>query len=136
MLYWRLASLQLNEFIIFIIPLAWNFSPGQDLVSVTLMNTSLNIILQDCMNPLCTCSLEIEYLSHFFLHCHYFTNIYSTLLSELQSADVNVTKFSDNELTQELFCLKPDWVLRRWFFYHKLKTNIKTELFKRYAACW
>ena len=38
---------------------------------------------QDCINPLCTCSLEIESLSHFFLHCHYFTNICSTFFSKL-----------------------------------------------------
>ena len=27
---------------------------------------------QDCMNPLCSCSLEIEDTSHYLLHCHYF----------------------------------------------------------------
>ena len=52
---------------------------------------------QDCINPLSTCSLEIESLSHFFLHCNYFTNIRSTLFSELQSVDANVVKFLDNE---------------------------------------
>ena len=52
--------------------------------------------LQDCINPLCTCSLDIESLSHFFLHCHYFTSIRSTLFSELQSADANIVKFLDN----------------------------------------
>ena len=25
---------------------------------------------QDCLNPLCSCSLEIEDTSHYFLHCH------------------------------------------------------------------
>ena len=30
---------------------------------------------QDCVNPLCSCSLDLESLSHFFLHCHHFTNI-------------------------------------------------------------
>ena len=54
---------------------------------------------QDCINPLGTCSLEIESVSHFFLHyCHYFTNIHPTLLSELQSVDANIAKFSDNEI--------------------------------------
>ena len=47
---------------------------------------------QNCVNPLNTCSLEIEYLSHFFLHCRYFTNIRSTLCSELQSVDANIAK--------------------------------------------
>ena len=27
---------------------------------------------QDCVKPLCSCSLEIESLFHFFLHCHQF----------------------------------------------------------------
>ena len=54
---------------------------------------------QDCVNPLCTCSLETESLSHF---CHYFTNICSTLFSELQSVDANIAKFSDNEIVELL----------------------------------
>ena len=58
--------------------------------------------LQDCINPLCTCSLDIESLSHFFLHCHYFTSIRSTLFSELQSADANIVKFSDNQIVDLL----------------------------------
>ena len=55
---------------------------------------------QDCINPLCICSLEIESLSHFFLQYHYFTNIRSTLFIELQLADVNIAKFSDNDTDQ------------------------------------
>ena len=53
------------------------------------------------------CSLEIESLSHFFLHCHYFTNIRSTLFSELQSVDVNIAKFSDNEIVDLLLYGSP-----------------------------
>ena len=34
---------------------------------------------KDCINSLRTCSLEIECLSHFFLHCHYFTNAFKPL---------------------------------------------------------
>ena len=29
---------------------------------------------QDCLNPLCSCSLEIEDTSHYLLHCHHFSN--------------------------------------------------------------
>ena len=58
--------------------------------------------VQDCINPLCTCSFEIESLSHFFLHCHYFTNIRSTLFNELHSVDANILKFSDNETVELL----------------------------------
>ena len=57
---------------------------------------------QDCVNPLCSCSLEIESLSHFFLYCHHFTNIRVTLLDDLQSGDANIPSFSDNELVDLL----------------------------------
>ena len=30
---------------------------------------------QDCVNSLCSCSLEIEFVSHFFRHCHHFINL-------------------------------------------------------------
>ena len=33
---------------------------------------------QDCVNPLCSCSLEIESLSDYFLHYRHFTNIRAT----------------------------------------------------------
>ena len=30
---------------------------------------------QNCISPLCNCSLEVESTAHFFLHCHYYHNI-------------------------------------------------------------
>ena len=53
---------------------------------------------QDCVNTLCSCSLKIESLSHFFLHCNHFTNIRANLLDDLQSVDINILSFSDNDL--------------------------------------
>ena len=53
---------------------------------------------KQCENPLCTCSLQIESPSHFFLHCHYFTDIRSTLLDDLKSMDVNILGFPDSEI--------------------------------------
>ena len=29
---------------------------------------------EDCINPLCSCFLEIEFITHFLLHCHNFIN--------------------------------------------------------------
>ena len=29
---------------------------------------------EDCMNPLCSCSLEIEDTSHYLMHCHHFNH--------------------------------------------------------------
>ena len=49
---------------------------------------------KNCVNPLCTCSLEIKSTSHFFLHCNHYNNIRSTLLNELKSLDGNTLKLS------------------------------------------
>ena len=54
---------------------------------------------KNCVNPLCTCSLEIESASHFFLHCDHYNNITSILLNELKSLDRNILKFPDTTLT-------------------------------------
>ena len=53
----------------------------------------------DCVNPFCTCSLEPESTSHFLLHCHHYNTIQSILFEDLNSVDMNLLKFSDNELT-------------------------------------
>ena len=53
---------------------------------------------QNCINPLCTCSLEVESTSHFFLHCLHYNDIRETLLNELKSVDENILKLSGNKL--------------------------------------
>ena len=53
----------------------------------------------DCVNPFCTCSLEPESTSHFFLHCHHYNTIRSILFKDLNSVDKKLFKLSDNELT-------------------------------------
>ena len=55
---------------------------------------------RNCFNALCTCSLEIESTSHFFLHCNHYNNIRSTLLNEFKSLDENILKLSDTTLTK------------------------------------
>ena len=52
---------------------------------------------KDCVNLLCSCILEVESVAHFFLDCHYFTDIRKTLFHELQSVDKNIFNQSDNE---------------------------------------
>ena len=68
---------------------------------------------QDCVNTLSSCSLEIEFLSHFFLHCHHFTNRRATLLDDLQSVDKNIPNFSDNELVDLLLYGSPNFNLNQ-----------------------
>ena len=57
---------------------------------------------QDYLNPLCSCSLEVESVSHFSLPCHYYSNIRSTLLNELQSVDINLFNQEDDIVVEVL----------------------------------
>ena len=55
-----------------------------------------------CVNPSCSCSLEVESVFHFFLHYHYFTDIRKPLFHELQLADENILNQYDNEIVKLL----------------------------------
>ena len=57
---------------------------------------------QNCINPLCTCSLEVELTSHFFLHYLHYHDNRETLLNEPKSVDENILKLSGNKLTNLL----------------------------------
>ena len=57
---------------------------------------------EGCINPICTCTLEFESTTHFFLHCHYYNNIHKTLLDDLKVINVNVLKLSETALTDLL----------------------------------
>ena len=52
--------------------------------------------------PLCTCTLEFESTTHFFLHYHYYNNIHKTLLDDLKVINVNILKLSETGLTDLL----------------------------------
>ena len=54
------------------------------------------------MNPLCTCTLEIESTTHFFLHCHFYNNIHEALLDDLNVININISNFSGTALTDLL----------------------------------
>ena len=57
---------------------------------------------ENCINPLCTCSLEVESTVHFFLHCHHYHNIRAKLLNSLEVIDTNLLKLSEEQLTKVL----------------------------------
>ena len=61
-----------------------------------------NYNFQNCINPLCSCSLEIESTSHFLLHCHYYTNIRVTLLSSITEIIGNTFNINDECLVSLL----------------------------------
>ena len=101
-IYWTPPSIK-------ILPIIWNCrvhnSVGLKLLTRLRLGLShlnqhkLNQNFQDCLNPLCSCSLEIESFSHFFLHCHYYSNIRSTL-NEIQSIDINLLNQEDDILVE------------------------------------
>ena len=55
---------------------------------------------ENCHNPLCTCSLEVESVTHFFLHCHHFNAIRITLNNSLKALDKDIPKLSHSSLTK------------------------------------
>ena len=58
---------------------------------------------QDCLNPLCSCSLEVETTNHYFLHCHYYNDIRKTLLDTVKEiTNICLSDFSDETLVNLL----------------------------------
>ena len=57
---------------------------------------------QNCINPLRTCSIEVESTVQFFLHCHHYHNIRVKLLNSLEVIDTNLLKLSEEQLTNFL----------------------------------
>ena len=51
------------------------------------------------MNPLCSCSLQIEYKSHYLLHCHHFSNHLIGLMNSVNPVMDNFESLSDNNKT-------------------------------------
>ena len=50
----------------------------------------------DCMNSLCSCSLEIEDTAHYLLHCHHFSQHRIDLMNSAKSVLENFESLSDN----------------------------------------
>ena len=55
---------------------------------------------KDCINPLCSCSLEVESTAHLFLHCHNFVKTKNTLLNKLNSISCDISNSSYRSLTK------------------------------------
>ena len=56
----------------------------------------------DCINPLCTCSLDIESTVHYFLHCNYYNSARISLLNDLNSVDRTLFNLSNLSLVNVL----------------------------------
>ena len=59
---------------------------------------------QDCLNPLCSCSLEIEDTSHYLLHCHHFSHHRVVLMNSVKSICNNFDSVSDKAKENLLLC--------------------------------
>ena len=60
---------------------------------------------QHCINPLCSCGMDIESTSHFFLHCPLFDYKRILLLSTLSKTDCKLIETNEFSLTETLlFC--------------------------------
>ena len=62
---------------------------------------------QDCLNPLCPGSLEVESTIHYFLHCQYYNDICKTLLERLPT--LSVSNLSDEYLVNFLMYGNPSY---------------------------
>ena len=51
---------------------------------------------QDCLNPLCSCSLETEDSSHYLLNCHHFSKHHAHLVNSVKSVCDNFDSMSGN----------------------------------------
>ena len=57
---------------------------------------------RDTLNPLCTCSLEPETLTHFLLHCPHYSIHRKTLLDSVFAIDESISNLSDANLVNIL----------------------------------
>ena len=53
---------------------------------------------QDTINPLCSCSLEPESITHYLLHCLFYNGQRKTLLDSLCDIDESISKLSETNL--------------------------------------
>ena len=53
---------------------------------------------QNCSNPLCSCGMDIESKSHFFLHCPLFDAKRITLLNTLNKIDCKLIETNESSL--------------------------------------
>ena len=57
---------------------------------------------QDTLNMFCSCSIEIESTSHYFLHCHFFGALWATLMKNLRNTDSDHPTLRAENLTNIL----------------------------------
>ena len=53
----------------------------------------------DTLTPICICSLDIETLNHFFLHCPRFTNERENLLFMIERITLDIFRKTNTNIT-------------------------------------
>ena len=51
---------------------------------------------KDTLNPFCSCGLDVDTSTHFFLYCPLFTNQRRTILSTVNNIDSSYDKYTDD----------------------------------------
>ena len=71
-------------------------------------------IFKDCSNPLCSCSLEVESVIHYFLHCHYYNIIRRTLLDTVNEIiNKNLSDLSEQTLVNLILYGNPSLTIEK-----------------------
>ena len=63
----------------------------------------------DTLNPLCPCNLEVESVTHFFLHCHFYINERLTLMNEIFNIDPDIHLLNDISISNLLLYGNPQY---------------------------
>ena len=62
---------------------------------------------KNCINPLCTCSLEVESTKHFFPHCHYYSALRISFLNDLNNISPQFALFPEDVFVKTLLYGNP-----------------------------
>ena len=93
--------------------------------------------IQNCINPLCSCAMDIESTSHFFIHCPLFDDKTITLLSTRNKIDCKLIEKNESSLIKtllfgnSLFDLKkktPSFILDAYIAYILSTTRFEKAL--------
>ena len=69
--------------------------------------------LEDCINPPCSCSLEVESNLLSLLRCHPYTIIRNKIMNDLNSNGIDTLSLNENSLLQLLFHRGPQYDIRK-----------------------
>ena len=63
----------------------------------------------NCLNPLCSCMLEVESTTHFFLHYHFYDTFHQTLFNTVESIIQDTSNLSGDILVNLLMYGRPNY---------------------------